>query len=733
MIGRISQRRQQGQGGFTLIELLVVIVILGILAAVVVFATQGTGDRGEAAAIKADKETIRTAQEAFCAKNGRYGSAEDLVNGQFLSDFPTLHQVSPTPGGPCLGAGDATRSGFAMPESNPELTIAAAEDTWPREAANGPSKDTTYAYPLNVNVYEPLVYLGSDYSLDPGLAESWQLLPPGKGATCPAGASPSTDPANCSPYPANNTWRFNLRGKTTPAAKWHDWSPTNNHVVTADDVLWTWNQRQRIGKTLSTVANSLGWKAAGNPEDSVQKIDNFTVDFTPRVQNLRLVEQIVHPEGAIVPVGQNFDGSRTNDPTKLGTPGQPIGSGPFRWLSYQANEQVIVERNDDWWGSSKAMTKQLTFNFIKESAQRTAALQSGADLIIDANPLEVSSLESSGFRVVKSAPGRNQLIYMQKIGKTDTTGRTFDLLKDPAIRRAVSLAMDRDKYVQTYFGGNASVGRFMAPPGILGNSANIVPQATFDKGQAQSALEAAGWLCSTSPCPTDALGNNTETRSKNGRSLQLRLIAWAEVAQLGYDTIAAQLRAVGIDVEIPAGVVGNGAKRDELYRGSFFDLDLEVPNQNDGNPAFLPTLRFACKSESTTYRFAPADGTNGVGPAVTDTVSNGGGTFPSGNRPCTIGAPNTSDAVKGPFDSGAPTGDVVANGGWVEAGDRAKTQADAQRAAAEQMRILVGQNESNVVVPVAGVFRIYAMKSNISFSDPHPSQTNQTWVSVSKS
>ena len=67
MFDRVRTARQRKDGGFTLIELLIVIVILGILAAVVVFSVRGIQNRGQDAACKADYTTISTAQEAFYA------------------------------------------------------------------------------------------------------------------------------------------------------------------------------------------------------------------------------------------------------------------------------------------------------------------------------------------------------------------------------------------------------------------------------------------------------------------------------------------------------------------------------------------------------------------------------------------------------------------------------------------------------------------------------------------
>jgi len=85
------------QKGFTLVELLVVIVIIGILSAVVVFAVNGVTDRGQTAACKTDKRTLKTAAEASFAKNGVYPTNEAaLVTGHFLESQSTLYNYAGT-------------------------------------------------------------------------------------------------------------------------------------------------------------------------------------------------------------------------------------------------------------------------------------------------------------------------------------------------------------------------------------------------------------------------------------------------------------------------------------------------------------------------------------------------------------------------------------------------------------------------------------------------------------
>lgn len=78
--------------GFTLIELLIVIVILGILAAVVVFAVGGITDNGEESACKAEKKTIEVAVEAYRAQELTYPNSNADI-GEFTRSDPTKYTV----------------------------------------------------------------------------------------------------------------------------------------------------------------------------------------------------------------------------------------------------------------------------------------------------------------------------------------------------------------------------------------------------------------------------------------------------------------------------------------------------------------------------------------------------------------------------------------------------------------------------------------------------------------
>jgi hypothetical protein len=281
----------------------------------------------------------------------------------------------------------------------------------------------------------------------------------------------------------------------------------------------------------------------------------------------------------------------------------------------------------------------------------------------------------------------------------------------------------------------------MGPPNILGSFQNLVPAMATDAPGARSALDADGWTCSggaagsATPCAANEIRKwNGDARFTGGRSLTLYMVGISVVPQTAYDLLKSQMKTVGIDLvtergtcdsasTCPDGSVGRG----QMDNSSLWDFDVELPNQNDANAAFLPVLRQACQTQSN-FRFAPPDGVNARSSTpFADTAALGGGTFPFGNNPCNntgsgLSTNDVSTGSFGPFDAT-----------YVPASLGATTQAANQSAAANMMRILVGQNETNIVIPIVGQYRIYDMNSKVNLGDPHPSQTSQRWVSLSKS
>ena len=229
----------------------------------------------------------------------------------------------------CGGGSGDSEGGSAQPAAQPDLNAevraAYGEDTWQSEGGPAGVKSRYFAYPLNLNVYEPLIYLASDFSLKPGLAERWELV---------------ND---------NKTWRFHLRRNV----KFHDGS-----AFDAEDVMWSWAVRQIEGQPTGTVVATL------RSADAIKKVDDFTVDFTPVVTNLRLPEQIVHPGGGIVKRGTHMSDVANN------------GTGPFRMVSYNPHQNAVVERFDGY-SCDKPKVRSISARFLPDPQTRVQALRAG--------------------------------------------------------------------------------------------------------------------------------------------------------------------------------------------------------------------------------------------------------------------------------------------------------------------------------------------------------------------
>jgi general secretion pathway protein G len=105
-----DRQRPHGDDGFTLIELLVVIIVLGVLAAIVVFAVGGINNNSKTSACKEDRRTVQTAMEAYYAQNNTYVDSSALT-GKFLADPSVSYSAT--------AAGDGKSYTVAAVASNP--------------------------------------------------------------------------------------------------------------------------------------------------------------------------------------------------------------------------------------------------------------------------------------------------------------------------------------------------------------------------------------------------------------------------------------------------------------------------------------------------------------------------------------------------------------------------------------------------------------------------------------
>src|SRR5919197_1961948 len=196
------------------------------------------------------------------------------------------------------------------------LVVAAGSDQY----FSSPKWPRVGRYPVNANVAEGLVRMTPGYGVAPALATRWKFIAP-------------------------NTWRFFLRR----GVRFHDGSRFD-----ANAVKFTFDLAAAAG---------VGRSAGLDDKAKISVVGPYTIDITPSFPNRRLVEQIVHPTWGILAPGS--------------TPAQPVGTGPFRLVSYDRNRELVVRRFDGYWGK-KPRLAQITFRFVPDANARVLALESRA-------------------------------------------------------------------------------------------------------------------------------------------------------------------------------------------------------------------------------------------------------------------------------------------------------------------------------------------------------------------
>lgn len=321
-------------------------------------------------------------------------------------------------------------------------------------------------------------------------------------------------------------------------------------------------------------------------ENSTVIVDDFTVEITPSITNLRFMQQVGHPNNSILPVDLNPAETR-------------VGTGPFREVEYVPADHYTVEANPNYWGEAPGVG-EITFRFYPDPTARLLALQAGdVDLIDDVPKQSAEQVEATGATLLTSPVGAYEAVYINIHG-----AEPYDLGQDRAIREAVSVAFDRQQVIDSAWQGNAEPGTTMIPPAILGDSVEIVEAPEYDPDAARQILENAGWVV-----------GEGGIREKDGRSLNLVLInGFATAADHGSvpELLQAQLEAIGVGLEIVQ--TPDTATYEQRLQVGEGDLWLEAGSQNDGNPCFLPDLLFSTPieggdPESTAYgrAFAPGE------------------------------------------------------------------------------------------------------------------------------
>ena len=160
----------------------------------------------------------------------------------------------------------------------------------------------------------------------------------------------------------------------------------------------------------------------------------------------------------------------------------PVGTGPYKFVEWNKAENVVLVRNDDYWGEP-AKTKNVIFRFIADNSARVLALNNGEVDMIDGIDATVVDTITEGGNELFEAAGMNVNYMAYNV--------TTDMFKDQAARIAFSQAINREELVASLYQGYSEVAETILPSFVPGYDATV-KQVAYDEAAAKAGLAAAG-------------------------------------------------------------------------------------------------------------------------------------------------------------------------------------------------------------------------------------------------
>ncbi|MBK6980583.1 MAG: ABC transporter substrate-binding protein [Betaproteobacteria bacterium] len=295
-------------------------------------------------------------------------------------------------------------------------------------------------------LYDKLAVLDEKLRVTPSLAQSWKLVD-------------------------DLTWEFRLRKGVT----FHDGSP-----FTADDVLFTIDRVPNVPNS----PNSFAQFTRGI--ESLTKLDDHTVVIRTKAPNPQLPNDLAN---VWIVSASAAKGATTAD---FNAGKAAIGTGPYKLVEWVNGERLVVERNDRYWGAKPHWAK-VTERVIARDPTRLAALLSGEVDAIDAVPIQdLERLRKEGrFALYRGAAALVHYVALDSardaspfVTAKDGKPLGANPLKDPRVRKALSLAINRDLIVKRMMEGSALPASQLLSAEFPGAS---------KKAWAAALLKEAGW------------------------------------------------------------------------------------------------------------------------------------------------------------------------------------------------------------------------------------------------
>ncbi len=314
--------------------------------------------------------------------------------------------------------------------------------------------------------------------------------------------------------------------------------------------------------------------------DSVKATDENTITIKTKQPHSPTIASLVDPLVCIVKPDVDLNTT-------------PVGTGPFKFDSFEKDVKLTVVRNDDYWGEKPKLDGAVLF-FVSDPMTRAMQLEGGdVDIALGIPQTEVQNLKSqSDMEVLSEVTLRENLIYI------NMKKAPFDNL---LVRQAINHAIDRQEIVDTALegvGGIPAVGPLSSSDKWSANE-DLKPYE-FDPSKAKELLKQAGI--------TDADGDGW--LDFQGKPFEITIKTYSSRAENkpSAEVVAAQLEKIGIKSRVE--IVESGAFSNDLAKGDY-DLGLGSFNTGTtGDPDYTLSKHFestGSEAKKTGYSNADVD------------------------------------------------------------------------------------------------------------------------------
>ncbi|MEX1004745.1 MAG: ABC transporter substrate-binding protein [Acidimicrobiia bacterium] len=322
---------------------------------------------------------------------------------------------------------------------------------------------------VSTQIYEGPVWINDDNEVVPGLATEWEA---NEDAT---------------------VFTFTLR----EGVQFH-----NGETMDADDWIASWQAASEEANVYAYLYTKV---------ESVVALDDMTVEMTLGSSDALFGREL--SEWAILPASQyeseGLEGIEAN----------PIGTGPFAFVSWDRGDRIILEAFDDYWDEGLPLVDTLVFRPIPDSSTRLAAVQTGEVHIAQRfNSEEAATLENAADVEVITYPV-DRVYYIAFNNMTTGVGTP---LESTEVRLAMNHAVDRQAIVDSLFDGQAALSTGLVATSSLGFDDSLEPYS-YDPELAMQMLADAGYPDGFEigfACPTGAYVNFEEVCQAVGGFLE---------------------------------------------------------------------------------------------------------------------------------------------------------------------------------------------------------------------